>query len=479
MHPLDAEEASIVKAYTDFSSALLQPECAMLVQGMRSFFRNLPASTMEEMATSLKIYLEKTCESLKSHVAWKGHSSSSSMDDYLVRRSLDSFVYGHCKPILDSLQWDGLFQMTEHEWKERLLQLQFVQPAHLEIECLIQKEGSNTAVDLDEILKAPKEALLSVDQYYSPFEKLQRILKMYQGVNAALSTALNYQQQQQSGEVGRQERKLPSADDVLPTIILTVLRAQPDRIFRNLQLVEAFCPPEYLRGEAGYAYTNLYGAVQFLQDMDLEHPSSLAISPEDFRKGLEECKASTRKRISAMTESSASNLLLLPEQQQLVAKTVDLSVQDVRMARLRGEVVDLEWALQWQQQQQQHHSSSFKGQSTGMKSTAEDDEDQLYEDVAEVALPVGFSRSYAFLTSRPEDIRLADLPNLLAEYRMLAHTTERLLGERTARIQSKKRQQKSQRKQLLHDRMMLQADDDAAALGVGTTTITRERVNTS
>jgi hypothetical protein len=476
---LDAEEASIVKAYHDFSSTLLQPECAMLVQGMRSFFRNLPASTMEEMATSLKIYLEKTCESLKSHVAWKDQSSS--MKD-LVRRSLDSFVYGHCKPILDSLQWDGLFQMTEQEWEERLLQLQFVQPTHLEIACLLQKEGSDTVVDLDEILRAPKESLLSVDRYYSPYEKLQRILKMYQGVNAALSTALNYQQQQQeSGEGGGKERKLPSADDVLPTIILTVLRAQPDRIFRNLQLVEAFCPPEYLRGEAGYAYTNLYGAVQFLHDMDLEHPSSLAISPEDFRKGLEECKAGTRKRISAMTERFASTLLL-PEQ-HLVAKNLALSVQDVRMARLRGEVVDLEWALQWQQQhqEQQYHSSSIssKGQSTGMKSTAEDDEDLLYDDVEEVALPVGFTRSYSFLTSRPEDIRLADLPNLLAEYRMLAHTTERLLGERTARFQSKKRRQKSQRKQLLHDRMM-QADDTAMGVGTtSTTSTTRERVNTS
>ena len=42
---LDAEEASIVKAYNDFSATLLQPECAMLVQGMHSCLRNLGAPT--------------------------------------------------------------------------------------------------------------------------------------------------------------------------------------------------------------------------------------------------------------------------------------------------------------------------------------------------------------------------------------------------------------------------------------------------
>jgi hypothetical protein len=37
------------------------------------------------------------------------------------------------------------------------------------------------------------------------------------------------------------------------------------------------------------------------------------------------------------------------------------------------------------------------------------------------------------MVSRPEDIRVTDLSQLLAEYRMLVHATEQLLGERAAR----------------------------------------------
>ena len=433
---------SVLKAYKGFWTKLMQPECALLVQGMRNFLRSLEtSSSLESMGASVKSYLEKTNESSKSHVAWKDDT-----DHELLRRSLESFVYGQLQGILEAMmEWNDLFPMSESEWVERINQLQFVEPSHLEIECL-QMDG----VNLDDILQQPKEALLSVDRYFSPYEKLQRILKVYQGVNEALSTALNHHQQESDGpnDEGKKERKLPSADDVLPTIILTVLRARPDRVFRNLQFVEMFCPPEYLRGEAGYAYTNLYGAVQFLLDLDMDKPTSLAINQEEFRAGLEKWKASTQKRVLEISENI--------NQPRETVRNVDISVQDVREARLRGEIVNFEWALKWQEA----HPPTSSEQTAGMESTAEDE-----------VLPVGFTRSYTYLNSRPEDIRLSDLPNLLNEYRMLVHTTERLLGERSARIQSKKRQQKSQRKQLLHENL---TDGDA-----DTERGNRERVHTS
>ena len=434
-------EDSVIQAFTEFWTKLMQPECALLVQGMRSVLRNMETtSSLESMGTTLKGYLEKTNELLKSHVAWKDDPDHDSL-----RRSLESFVFGQAQEVLaKKLEWSGLFPMSESDWIERISQLQFVEPSHLEIECL-QRDGIN----LDELLLQPKEALLSMDRYYSPYEKLQRILKVYQGVNEALSTALNHHQQQGSegtNDEGKKERKLPSADDVLPTIILTVLRAKPDRVFRNLQFIETFTPPEYLRGEAGYAYTNLYGAVQFLQDLDMDKPTSLAINPEEFRAGLEKCKAATQKRVLEISDS-----IMQPQE---TIRNVNISVKDVRDARLRGETVDLEWARKWQEANPPIASE----QTAGMESTGEDE-----------VLPVGFTRSYTYLNARPEDIRLADLPDLLSEYRMLVHTTERLIGERSARLQSKKRKEKSHRKQLLHEKLL----ED------GGNQVPRERVHTS
>jgi hypothetical protein len=37
------------------------------------------------------------------------------------------------------------------------------------------------------------------------------------------------------------------------------------------------------------------------------------------------------------------------------------------------------------------------------------------------------------LSTKPEDIRMSDIPQLLREYRMLVHASETLLAERTAK----------------------------------------------
>ena len=162
-------EDSVIQAFTDFWTKLMQPECALLVQGMRSVLRNMETtSSLESMGTTLKGYLEKTNELLKSHVAWKDDPDHDSL-----RRSLESFVFGQAQEVLaNKLEWSELFPMSESDWIERIAQLQFVEPSHLEIECL-QMDGIN----LDELLLQPKEALLSMDRYYSPYEKLTQRLK--------------------------------------------------------------------------------------------------------------------------------------------------------------------------------------------------------------------------------------------------------------------------------------------------------------
>jgi len=167
---------------------------------------------------------------------------------------------------------------------------------------------------LDILLEEPIQALRSMEAFYSPYEKLQRVLDVFRGVNAALTKISPH--------------TVPSADTILPTMILVVVKAatavisttdgasasasattttacrkmkmttkksnkiktsqsQSNRnnnskttrtssssslqhILRDLYFIENFALPEYLRGEAGYAFTNLYGAIQFLQELDLE-----------------------------------------------------------------------------------------------------------------------------------------------------------------------------------------------------------------
>jgi hypothetical protein len=409
---------------------------------MRNFLGNLHDANMERLSGAMKSYVDSTVEStLKSHPAWRGQDLAQ------VKRSLESFLYGQAQPILDRLEWTGLFVMMEDEWMERLHQLQFLQPTHLEIHCL-----DETKEALDELLREPVQAMISIDQYYSPYEKLQRIFLVYQSVNEALSVALNGQQQPQQQQTTSSNttsnRKLPSADDVLPTIILTVLRAKPHRLLRNLQMIENFAPPEYLRGEAGYAFTNLYGAVQFLQDLNMDKPESLSIAPEDFRKGLEESVLKTQERFSIGVSGTVDYL-----ENTDPGFVPTIHAQDVRQARLNGEVINLEWAIQYQKD----HPEKY-----GLDKTADPGTDSA-------PLPVGFQRSYGFLSSTPQDIRLADLPKLLTEYKMLVHVTEQLLGERGARLAQDKKNKDVQKKRQLDD----------SFFGINNSSEQRERALTS
>lgn len=399
-------DPEMLSSYHQFWTSLLEPECALLVQGMRNHIQTLKGMTMETMSSSLKSYLQGLFESLQSHVVWKDKA------DINVRRSLESFIFGQAQPYLDDLEWSGMFQLTEASFAERLEKLHFVKASHLDVDCLASLN------DVDSILADPMLALLSVDQYFSPYEKLQRILAVYQGVNSVLSESMKT-----TAAANGAEAKLPSADDVLPTIILTVLRARPVGLLRSIQVIENFCPQEYLRAEAGYAYTNLYGAIQFIQDIDMENPESLSINPEEFKKHIQECRTKAKDRLSEIISSAEAAV-------KVSEVSIPISAQDVMQARLQGETINIEWALK---------------QETG--SSSETTPSSLVQDIPDAALPAGFSRSYAFLNSKPDDIRISDLPKLLEEYHTLIQTTELLLGERSQRHSLEKKRKKTEKLQ--------------------------------
>ena len=403
-------QEEILRAYRDFLANLQRPESATLVQGMRRFVRNLRDSKHNTVANSLRSYIDLTVESIKSHNAFKNET-----DFDKVRRSLESFVYGQGKDTV----WSTIDTSQDETHSQRWQILQFVTPEHLDIPCL----AGQSPKELEVLLHDSMSALNSIDLFFSPYDKLQRILKAYHGINAALTMALN----SKGGST-----KLPSADDILPTLILTVLRTKPKSIASNLSMISLFSAPEYLRGEAGYAYTNLYGAVQFLLDLDLdEDPRNLNISVDVFRKGLESCRAEAESKF-------AKNNKKLKEVKSLVLPHTNLviPINAVRAARLRGEIIDTAWAKQWQSENGRIMSAT--GESTGSTEASE-------------SLPLGFHRSYAFLTTRPDQIRISDLPQLLAEYRMLVHTTEVLLAERSTRQAEERKQRFAEEQQRLEE----------------------------
>ncbi|GAX15379.1 hypothetical protein FisN_8Lh327 [Fistulifera solaris] len=408
------EDDAVVMAYHNFLTHLQDPSCAMLVQGIRRFCRTIQdTKDSASLAKQLTSFVDTTYNSIQSHIAWKGEDLKQSQ----VRRSLESCIYAHCFAHTGSVMWNAEAQKADDMFLMKLESLQFITPQNLEIACL--EDIASATSDLADFLKGPVEALRAIDLYYSPYEKLDRVLTMYRGVNGALSRALNYHK---SSHDGSTPLKLPSADDVLPTMILAILQAKPKRLLLNLTVMEEWSPPEYIRGEAGYAYTNLYGAVQFLKDIDLEkEPKSLQIGSDELRMGIESCREAVKQKLEVNDAVSVD-----PVSSVSPPVPPRLTPNEVRNARQNGETIDLEWALQVIGQR---NSNAAVRSSIGSKSRSAFDE-------ATEGLPSNFSRKYSFLTACPDGIKVSDISMLLEEYRVLVQTVERLIGARAAGIKA-------------------------------------------
>ncbi len=343
-----------------------------------------------------------------------------------------------------------LVKDSEVEMHDKLKSLQFVTPRHLEIRCL----ASNSMNEID--LSYPMQQLKSLSNESSPRQMLQTILLAFRGINVALNSAIG------------QQSTPPGADDILPTLILAVLRANPPGLLINILFIERFAPVSLLRGEAGYAYTNLCGAVQFLRDLDVdEHMADvsmgdgavLSIDPAEFRAGLEKCrtamqmeeeeKKSAKATVDGSSDIVVSNFRHNDIDESAPCFVMSIAASDVRHARSLGCITDLDWALQkqkdfmWKDGKVTTDCNTEKVEINGAV-----DNTNLFPS-GDPPLPSNFSRSYSYLSTSANDIRMSDLPKLLKEYRMLVHATESLLNERqTWRESERKRLIQMEREKL-------------------------------
>mmetsp|Transcript_24488 Transcript_24488/g.30120 ORF Transcript_24488/g.30120 Transcript_24488/m.30120 type:complete len:714 (-) Transcript_24488:47-2188(-) len=554
--------------YRDVLDKLCLPECAEILQTMRHFERTfadlsqkiqtkhhndgsskdkgnqeniiIDVADIKPLSLGIQKYLSKLYESLSTHTLWKNMLSLE------TKMMIETFIYCKCHNSIQTVL--SLINVTQekhdndnfiHEEKnqqgptrltlredeasmvKRIKLLQFVEPKHLDMHSILYDDTSdddnadtNTnhermehmwKMKLD--LSKPISLVQSLDKMYSPSQMLRCILEIYRGVNESLTQYLSQQNFKKEG--GGSGGDNVSADDILPTLILTVLHAKPTRIISVLTFLENFATEDQLRGESGYAYTNLYSAVQFIKGLELYldeddiqinkdcddgeeeekqrndskslitstsmgeegtkdnsgyKKPTLSMSPEILK---EKIKLFRQQMISTSTDSITKendlkttmddnneqvDMISTASKQEkdvpslLPFQRIDIPIHEIKAARLRGENLK-EWASQWAE----HHYSNFFYAKSNLERKASVDEqnDDIRDLNTPCHLPDGFSRTYTFIGTEAKDIKLSDLPKLLDEYRMLVKTTETLIMQRNSSVQRIQNEKvKVKRKQL-------------------------------
>lgn len=80
----------------------------------------------------------------------------------------------------------------------------------------------------------------------------------------------------------------PGADELLPALILTVIRANPDHMHSNLNFIAQFRHPGKLVSEPGYFFTHVLSAVTFIETI---HADALSLGEDEFARRVQDASA--------------------------------------------------------------------------------------------------------------------------------------------------------------------------------------------
>lgn len=202
--------------------------------------------------------------------------------------------------------------------------------------------------------------------------------------------------------------------------------------------------------------------------MDGENVLPFAIEAEEWKSHLQQYRKSKMSKVmdslrnrttQESSQSSGENEEENEDQENTNDDEYDFpSVSEVRSARLRGETVDMVWLEQWRTQHQKN-SDKYHDPIEGGEATFQlHDERKKKRANSYATFPVGFTRSYNFLGKKPQDIRVGDIPQLLAEYHQLVNVCEAMVSERNA-VQKESQKLRIQRERNKLEKNVVAADE--------------------
>ncbi|GMT18204.1 hypothetical protein PFISCL1PPCAC_9501 [Pristionchus fissidentatus] len=207
-----------------------------------------------------------------------------------------------CTACYQRLFWaDSDEEVADLSLQERIRSLNWVTFGFLETKLDLNKEQARDRLD-----EAINE-MIDINSQRRVCEKLQCLLRCSHKIFDSL----------------RESGAPTSADEFLPALIYVLLKGNPPLIQSNVRFISRFAlPSRTMSGEPAYFFTNVSGALQFVQDINHE---SLKMSRDEFEAytsgelapPLNKGSCGCNQALSSMESSLARMKKLIDEQKQL------------------------------------------------------------------------------------------------------------------------------------------------------------------
>ena len=284
----EAEEKEKRESYkAAFFEKMKHRKAADLVQGVKVFvtqFMEKPPPDPDRKAEVVRNFLQVLEEKIRNHVLWTG-ASEAELEE--MSETLERFLVAKIYRSIFAPQASDLERDEQLRAKIDLLG-SWLEPRHLDIS--LDTSAKRNA----HVLGVAIEQLRKWSVFKAPRDKMVCILNACKAVWKLLGSS--------------KDGKAAGADDFLPHLIYTVIRANPPNLYSTVEYISRYRHPDKMAQEFGYYFTQLASVVPFLEGLTYK---SLSISQEEFDANMKGGGGGVKSKTGGPVVSRSSSMLSL------------------------------------------------------------------------------------------------------------------------------------------------------------------------
>ncbi|EGD80816.1 hypothetical protein PTSG_01402 [Salpingoeca rosetta] len=288
----------------DFLANLKKPAAQDVADQLKRFITKFEAEgdtmTPKQQIQSVQNFYQVLDERLTTSSLF-AHMSDEQLD--VIQAGAERHVMHHIYDMVFSREPD--YAAQDMALQTRIRELRWIRPHHLDA-CI-----DLTNPDVVAELESAQEDLITVDAKRAPHDKLECIVTCAKNVFTILQKSASSQQ-------------AASADDFVPALIYTLIQANPPKLYSNIKFIQNFGNPRrHEAGEAGYYFTNLFSAAEFVRRLSASH---LKMTQEQFESLMDGDASSVTEGLESikLMRDSVDRLRRLENKQRVLQRDVDL-----------------------------------------------------------------------------------------------------------------------------------------------------------